>query len=237
MQALLNFIEEIKVSNMVSTVIDNNETLDKSHCEIQYNEPLMQDDYISLIDSIPEYEICNNLRLNTSDQIHEISKTYFSSAIESIVNIESPVHVDEVIKRIRTHWGLQKTGSRIREHLTNAIIYSTRNTSIELKNNFLYTRDKPVMVRKRTNGDPSPDISLICDEEIQVAVLHVLNNLFSTEIDSLAIQASRLFGIQATRADTHNRIKEIIFLLERQNRIVIDAKNTVRIISLNSGMD
>ncbi len=235
-RALLNFIEKIKVSNRYNTSMDN-QTLHASDCEIKYNEPLMTEDYISLIDSIPEYEICNSLLLNTSRQIHEINRTYFSSAIESIVNVESPVHIDEVIKRIRTYWGLQKTGSRIRDHLTFAIKYATRNTSIELRNNFLYLKDKPVIVRKRTNGEPSPDINLICDEEIQEAILHVLKNLFSTEIDSLAIQASRLFGIQATRAITHNRIKENIFLLQKQHRIDIDSKNTVRIISFSSGMN
>ena len=41
--------------------------------------------------------------------------------IAEIVDVEGPIHQDEVVVRVRSVWGLQRTGTRIQEHVAKAI--------------------------------------------------------------------------------------------------------------------
>jgi len=48
-------------------------------------------------------------------EIHDTPRGTISSLAEQVVLIEGPVHIDEVINRIRDAWGLKRAGGRIQE--------------------------------------------------------------------------------------------------------------------------
>ena len=164
---------------------------------------------LDLKDTIPKYEIYKRLKISTNIPLHEKNPSELANAINRIVKFESPVHVNEVFRRIRDHWKIKRTGNRIKDNLDSALKIATQKGKIQFKNDFLYFKNKDTVVRLRT-GDPPPRIDLISDEEIEKAIIMVIDNQFATEQKDLILQVSRLLGFKTTRGNISERINSII---------------------------
>lgn len=168
---------------------------------------LYTDDQIDEI--IPDYVLCSSLNVNMYGQLHKQTTETLAKAIIQIVEIESPVHFEEVVRRIRTHCGLGRAGNRIKDAIDRAVTYATRMGHVNRQGDFIWSNNGTVQVRCR-RGDPPAKIEYICDEEIAEAIKMVLIRQFATPLDDLIVQSSRLFGIQSTRGAISERIRKII---------------------------
>ena len=140
-----------------------------------------------------------------------------------MVHVESPVHKDEVIRRIRTLWGIGRAGSRIREALERGVLAAAKRRSIRAQGSFLWWTDQRVTPVRRRGGDPPPDIGLICEEEIGEAVTAVLETQFATSQKELVIKTARVLGIGSTRQNVAARIGKVIDKLAGTGDLVRDA--------------
>ena len=183
----------------------------------------------NLEDPILNYEICNDIIIDKNCPLHEKSSLELSQAITQIVNIEGPIHIDEVIKRIRLLWGLKKAGKRIKDNITSAVVVAEQNNEIFIKNNFLYPFNREIKVRKRT-GDPPANIDLISPEEIEEAVKIVLKTQHATPMKDLYTQVSRLFGFKSTSKKTANKIKTSIQKLLDEEKLAESSNGMINII-------
>ena len=73
-----------------------------------------------------------------------------AAMIAEIVDVEGPIHQDEVVVRVRSAWGLHRTGIRIREHLTKAIRIARTLRGIEREGKFLSMPERKVTLRNRS---------------------------------------------------------------------------------------
>jgi superfamily I DNA and/or RNA helicase len=160
-------------------------------------------------DPVKNYSVCNELCIPVTGQIHEKSSQELANVVSQIVEIEGPVHISEVIRRIRIAWGLKRAGKRIQDSIMEAIILAQENGDIIVKDEFLYPKDGVVKVRRRS-GDPPAKINLICDDEIAEAVKIVIKTQFASPMAEIVKQTSRLFGIKVTRGATAKRIEGIV---------------------------
>ncbi len=160
-------------------------------------------------DPVKDYHQCTELCVPVSGQIHEKSTQELASMVCQIVEMEGPIHISEVVRRIRVAWGLKRAGKRIQDAILNAISSSQENGDITVKDEFLYPKNRGIMVRRRT-GDPPAKINLICDEEIVEAIKIVLQTQYASPTDEIIKQTSRLFGIKVTRGATAKRIDGVI---------------------------
>jgi len=164
----------------------------------------------SLEMSIPEYKICTSINIDKTVDLQKQSKIELAKAINQIVEVESPIHISEVIKRIRSYWGLKKAGKIIQTVIEESARISEQNGQITLKDGFVYcTNQSEISVRKRT-GEPSANIALISPEEIQKAVNMIIQTQYATPHDDLITQVSRLFGFKSTSKKTSTKIREVI---------------------------
>ena len=163
-----------------------------------------------LQDIVQDYERCIYLAIKVRGELHEKSSSQLSQAVISVVEVEGPVHRDEVIRRIRTLWGLKRTGDRIHKAISKGIQLAVNQKKIRSHHNFLLpVEERPVLPRKRT-GDPPLKIEFICDDEIAEAIKLVLKYQFATSREDLSIQTSRVFGFNATKATVSKRIDKVI---------------------------
>ena len=104
-----------------------------------------------------QYEICENyLKVNPWIELYEVDSENLAKIIVRIVEKEGPVHFDEVVRRIRYFWGLNRTRARIREAISKATVNAQNNKLIRVKGEFLWPMQEiPVRVRYRDN-DPPP---------------------------------------------------------------------------------
>ena len=173
-------------------------------------EALSTPESLSLEDQIPEYTTCHNIGIVQRGELHELWTSKMAEAIVNIVKVEYPVHFDEIIRRLRTAWGLGRAAGRIKSAVKTAIEYAQSNGLIRKQGAFIWiTGGTKAAVRRRT-GNPSPKIEHICKEEISAALIMVLQAQFATQIDDLIRQTARLFGFQAVYKPTAQRIKSVI---------------------------
>ncbi|HEX6095768.1 MAG TPA: DUF3320 domain-containing protein [Thermoanaerobaculia bacterium] len=174
-------------------------------------------------EEIPSYEVCRDLRIPVIGELHLVAPEMLAAAVEDVVRVEGPVHVDEVVRRIRTLWGLQRAGNRIREAIERGAQIALRRQAVARDGEFLRLPDAPVVPRRR-NGDPPARVELIADVELAEAVQHVLRVEFATPRAELIDAAARRVGIQATSASVASRLGTVIDAEVRRGRLLLDGE-------------
>ena len=174
------------------------------------NEPEVERDSIIITNpepTIPNYIECNDLGIPISGDLHLIDPDTIAKAVSNIVNVESPIHFDMVVIRIRTLWRLAKAGKRIRMAIEKGVDAAHRTNLIQRKGEFLWSADyNEIQIRKREK----PKIEWICDEEIYEAVILVLKLQGAITLDSLISEGVKLFGYKATSNSVAEYVKDII---------------------------
>lgn len=235
LKRLLKAIEESKKPKAVISEKEEDEVIQEPPNEVEeyeFSETIIESPEIaefeankSLEDLIPPYELCRDLAISKNCEIHEKPIRELAAVVNQIVEFEGPIHIDEVVRRIRTYWGLKRAGRRIKEVITDASVHSQRNGDIFMKSDFLYYSNSEIIVRRRIK-DPAPKIDLISYEEIQMAMMMVIKNQYATEGDELITQVSRLFGFKSTRSNTYNKI----------NSVLLNALDSGELIKMPNGM-
>jgi len=192
--------------------------------EINTNEVILEDPF----SSISNYEICSAIDIDRNCQLHEKSSRELSEAIIQIVDFEGPIHLNEVIRRIRIYWGLKKAGKRIKDAILSAVEVAEQNGQIIIKEGFLYPRNGKINVRRRI-GDPPANIDLISPEEIEEAVKMVLNTQHATPLKDLLSQVARIFGFKSTSKKTANKIKIVIQNLLDTKELILTSNGMINI--------
>lgn len=174
-------------------------------------------------ETIADYETCRELRIPAREELHLVAPELLAMAVEDVVRVEGPVHVDEVIRRIRTIWGLQRAGNRIREAIDRGVHIAVRKQAVTRDGEFLRLPHAPVIVRRR-NGDPPARVELIADAELAEALQLVLRSEFATPREELIDAAARRVGIQATSSGVASRLSNVIDDEVRGGRLAVDGE-------------
>ncbi|MFA0847009.1 MAG: DUF3320 domain-containing protein [Methanobacterium formicicum] len=161
------------------------------------------------VGGLSEYVVCEDTGVPVSGEFHNQPVGDIARAAMKVVEVEGPIHYDELVKRIRTFWGLSRAGRRVKSVMKEAITLGVMDGQIIQKGEFLYYKNAPVVVRRRT-GNPPAKMDLISPEEIAGAVRIILESQYATQKDELIKEVSRLFGAKVTRGPAINRIKGVI---------------------------
>ena len=196
----------------------------KPDLRLEPPEPLPEIEVIEVRpEEIPAYEVCRELRIPAIGELHLVAPEMLAAAVEDVVRVEGPVHLDEVVRRIRTLWGLQRAGNRIREAIERGVQIALRRQAVVRDGEFLRLPDTPVVPRRR-NGDPPARVELIADVELAEAVQHVLRVEFATPRAELIDAAARRVGIQATSSAVAARLGTVIDDEVRRGRLTLDGE-------------
>ncbi len=146
---------------------------------------------------------------------HEIPAAAMAEHIVRIVEIEGPVHLDEIATRIRTLWGLRRAGSRIRAAVSRAAEVAASLGKIE-GGPFYRIPGQPIVPRNRAEVSSvslrAPE--MLPPEEIDAALLKIVGDNFGAARDELVQAVSRAFGFAATspqlRAVLENGVERLV---------------------------
>ncbi len=172
------------------------------------------------ISTIPEYKIAVLSSAITQD-IHLYPVGKLSAWVEEVVAIESPVHFDEMARRIVEAGNFAKVGSRIREVLTKAARNSQSNNQIIIKGDFLWSSLMEIpVIRVRSNlPNYSRKIKFISPEEITLAVLRVVQDAIAILPGDAAVLVGKMFGFFRVTEEMKEEILEVVQLAV-QNKII-----------------
>ena len=151
---------------------------------------------------------------------YDVKGSKVKKLIESIVRIESPIHVNELSLRVIQHYHMKKVGAKILKYITSRVKAMHINKELNYESNFVYRSKHPYKkIRKRDEINTVSNIELVSAEEIRNAILLVLIKELSVPKEELIPRVARVFGFQHTGKKIQLHLKKEISHLLREKKI------------------
>ncbi|WP_276120154.1 DUF3320 domain-containing protein [Pararhizobium qamdonense] len=167
---------------------------------------------------------------DTSVELHEAPLRILVELVKQTVEIEGPIHLDEIVTRIRTAWGLQRAGSRIDSHVGNAIRMAVSSGEILRSGDFLLWPGANAILRDRSLAS-SPSLrrlELLPPVEIDLGLQNlIVESLGATEEEAINAVARGL-GFKATSSQLRELIRGRIAAL-RANGDLVDREGMLMV--------
>jgi len=147
-----------------------------------------------------------------------------------VVEAEGPIHSEEVARRIRESFDLQKTGKRILEHVIAGLKRLSQDGSVIQQGQFWSATGRSLsLVRRRRNAAFSlRRASMIAPTEYQLVISTVIIEAISITRDELLIETARLFGFDRTGPEIKDAIGSETDIMIREGRLRFDG-NVLRL--------
>ncbi len=176
------------------------------------------------VNSLTErYKLAELDIINRRD-LHTVPASIITDWIQRVVKVESPVHFDEVARRITKAAGVNRIGNRIQHALEIAARRAAHLGNIRIEERFFYwTQQQCVTVRDRgALPSSSRKLEFISPEEIELAVKAVVSDSLGIERSDLPREVSRLFGFKSMSEDMRHTIESVV------NRMIERGELTAR---------
>ena len=171
-----------------------------------------------LEDSIFDYVEVTDIGIHSSDELYKKPSSEVAKSINAIVDVEGPIHVSEVIKRVKDSCNIKRAGSTLKKTVNSAISESEKSGDIIKIGDFLYDASNNNVIIRRRN---KPNIDLISDEEISKNIELVLLHKQNMTTKQIAKETSRNFGFKSTSKKTADRINGVLDLMIANNKVKI----------------
>lgn len=133
-------------------------------------------------------------------ELHETPTGLLTAMAEEIVGVEGPVHIDEIINRIRCAWALKRAGGRIQEVVERAVKVAVRQKRLVEEGDFYWRPGSEPVVRDRSCAK-SPSLrkpEMLPPTEIRMALVDLVSQNFGATEEQAVMAASRAFGFKST---------------------------------------
>jgi very-short-patch-repair endonuclease len=147
----------------------------------------------------------------------------------AVVEAEGPVHTEEVARRIREAFGLQKTGNRILKHVREALMAQARSGMIKREQEFwtIPGREIQEIRTRRTAALSLRRASMIAPAEYHLAMLSIVEEAVAISPDDLGVETARRFGFDRTGPDLKQEINKQMSVLIKLGKVAVDG-STIR---------
>ncbi len=154
-----------------------------------------------------EYKECA-LTIPYRRELLELSVIEISRLALVVVESEGPIHTEEVARRIREAFGLQRTGNRILSHVRSGLEHLSRAASIVRDGEFWSAPGQELQfVRNRRNASlPLRRATMIAPTEYQMALSIIISDAVTISREDLVVETARLFGFDRTGPDLKEAI-------------------------------
>jgi very-short-patch-repair endonuclease len=138
-----------------------------------------------------------------------------------VVKAEGPIHAEEVARRIREAFGLERTGSRILSKINEALRVAERLGEILPEEGFWSApqRTHPLPRHRRNAALPLRRADRIAPHEYRLAALRVIETAVGIDREDLIVETARLLGFDRTGNGLYAAIDEQITTLLKNNHI------------------
>jgi very-short-patch-repair endonuclease len=144
----------------------------------------------------------------------ELSEGQLAHWVTKIVEVEQPIHSEEVGRRLAACCGWQRAGSVIQERAYAGLLAAKRKGDVVRDGDFWFVADDQDVVPRDRSGIVANEwvrkIELISPIEIAAACLHALRESLALSEDELVVETARLFGFARVGKDIDVAIRAAI---------------------------
>ena len=149
--------------------------------------------------SVPYKEA--KFRVPRAQEVHEVGDGKLARVITRIVEVEGPVHRDEVTTRVRTLWNMSRAGSRMQRAVDSAMTEAWRTGMIAEHDNFLtLPAQDEISVRDRSDVESSGLRSndMLPPTEIRECLRLLVETHLGVTRDEVIVATARSLGFKST---------------------------------------
>ena len=123
-------------------------------------------------------------------------------AIVHVVEVESPIHEDDLIRRITLASGLQRAGSRVQQTVLDAARLACQRGEVEKRGDFYWKPGEQLAVpRDRSHFAPQEKkFDRVACEEVEAAICRVVQLHFSISTSDAISEAAQRLGFRRVTA-------------------------------------
>lgn len=139
-----------------------------------------------------------------------------SMQIEQIVTVEAPIHVQLLTQRLREIHGIARAGVNIQANIDGALALALRRKKIEQRGPFVYLAARAVTTYRYPADDVMRSVALVAPEELERAILHIVEDQFGYPRDAIPHAVAEAFGFERSGATSAELIASAVDgLIER----------------------
>lgn len=155
-------------------------------------------------------------------ELHQVPTEQMASWVAEVVTCESPIHIDELCRRVTEAAGFARVGSRIKEAIEQACLSASRRGLVKKRGDFYWSpemAEPPIRDRSEFSAQ-TRKLERIAPEEITAAVLATVENCCGIESPEAPAEACRLLGFGRCSADMSAKVQAEIKKLVRNGRLM-----------------
>ncbi len=156
--------------------------------------------------------------------LHETAAGTLAEWIARVVEVESPVHLDEVMVRVRTAAGVGRSGSRIRARMGVGARAGAEQGLYRIdEGEFLWRPGHETVEVRRRDGEIPGSLrrpEMIAPEEVGAALVHVVRASYGIGAEDAVVEAVRLFGFRRAGRSIVERFRGVLEDLVRDGGVV-----------------
>ncbi len=167
-------------------------------------------------DSVPYREA--DFPVDASCELHEMPDAELMKLVVRIIEIEGPVHRNEIARRAASLWQLQRAGKRVVRLVNNALVQASKSGRVVPVGPF-YTlagqTDIPVRSRAEVASSYLRKPRYLPPQEICQALRVLVESHLGVEPEEAVVETARLFGFRSTSSQLREAIQQQLkYLME-----------------------
>jgi len=148
--------------------------------------------------SVPAYRLADSKVGHLAVDLLGAPTSHVAANVAEVVEVESPIHVDDATSRIAAMWGVGRVGSRISGKVDEAIASAVRSRLVVKRGDFLWSltmseAGPQVPVRSRVGTRITGD--RVAPEEVQEAIRLVLRAAGGMTREELLAEVRQVLGV------------------------------------------
>ncbi|MDM1084428.1 DUF3320 domain-containing protein [Myroides odoratimimus] len=150
------------------------------------------------------------------------NRNLVQNQLYQIIQTEGPISQNYLLKKMMTIWNISRTGTKLQAYLVELINEIPNCTSVLSYQEFYWNEDlyKRGLTHYRENTIEKRNIEDICPEEIEVAIIELLETNFSVPHEDLTKAIGRVFDFIKLGSQMDQVIQHVIQKMMVEDKII-----------------
>jgi hypothetical protein len=167
-----------------------------------------------------------NFGVPSTTPIPDTNLPTLTDIVVKVVEIEGPIHREEVARRITSLWGRARTGNRISESISRAIQSGIRSGDLRADLEFVsHTQQSAVPVRCRSNVTKGAanlkNPEMIPPAELRQAIHYLVADHVGLGRGEIPATVAKVLGFKAASAKLKDVIDKVLAHMVEENRLAL----------------